>query len=45
LRAILEWERGRFEACSAAGIDEARLRQAYLEAVEWAEQVRPLLKA
>ncbi|MCU0759848.1 MAG: HDOD domain-containing protein [Steroidobacteraceae bacterium] len=45
LRAILDWEQGRFEACRAAGLDEGQLRRAYLEAVEWAEQVRPLLKA
>lgn len=44
LRAIEAWEHGNFEAVATAGFDERTLRYAYLEAVEWAEQVRPLLK-
>lgn len=44
LQAIRDWEQGRFEASPSAGLDERSLRYAYLEAVEWAEQVRPLLK-
>lgn len=44
LRSVQAWERGRFDGAGSGGVDEPRLRYAYLEAVEWAEQVRPLLK-
>jgi EAL and modified HD-GYP domain-containing signal transduction protein len=44
LRSVQAWERGRFDGVRPAEVDEPRLRYAYLEAVEWAEQVRPLLK-
>jgi EAL and modified HD-GYP domain-containing signal transduction protein len=43
LRGIQAWEQGRFEGLGD-GLDERTLRYAYLEAVEWAEQVRPMLK-
>ena len=45
LRGVRDYERGRFDAIDGTGLDERQLRHAYLEAVEWAEQVRPLLKA
>jgi c-di-GMP phosphodiesterase len=45
LRGVRDYERGQFDAIAGAGLDERQLRYAYLEAVEWAEQVRPLLKA
>jgi EAL and modified HD-GYP domain-containing signal transduction protein len=45
LRGVRNYERGQFEAVDGDGPDERQLRYAYLEAVEWAEQVRPLLKA
>ena len=43
LRGVQAWEQGRFEGLGD-GLDERTLRYAYLEAVEWAEQVRPMLK-
>ena len=45
LRGVRDYERGRFDAIDGTGLEEKQLRHAYLEAVEWAEQVRPLLKA
>ena len=45
LRGVRDYERGHFDAGAGEALDERRLRYAYLEAVEWAEQVRPLLKA
>jgi EAL and modified HD-GYP domain-containing signal transduction protein len=45
LRGVRDYERGEFANVDGSGLDERQLRYAYLEAVEWAEQVRPLLKA